>query len=62
MEVYTVFLSVMCVLFALSATVLLAMAIAQASRSRLQRAVVYLGLMMLACTVAAGFYFFRRMI
>ena len=62
MRVYTVFLSIMCALFALSATVLLAMSAAQAFRRHRRRAAVYLGLTLLACVVAAGFYFFRGLI
>jgi hypothetical protein len=52
----------MCALFALSATLLLVMAVAQFFRKRGQKAAVYLGLTLLACLVAAGFYFFRRLI
>jgi Na+/melibiose symporter-like transporter len=59
---YTIFLSVMCALFVLSATLLLGMAVAQIFRKRGHRAAVYLGLTLLACVVAAGFYFFRRLI
>lgn len=62
MQFYTIFLSVMCALFALSATLLLVMAVAQFFRKRGQKAAVYLGLTLLACLVAAGFYFFRRLI
>lgn len=62
MRFYTFFLSVMCALFALSATLLFGMAVAQFLRRRGSRAAVYLGLTLLACAVAAGFYFFRRLI
>lgn len=62
MRFYTIFLSVMCALFALSATLLFVMAVAQVFRKRGNRAAVYLGLTLLACVVAAGFYFFRRLI
>jgi hypothetical protein len=59
---YTIFLTIMCALFAGSATVLLVVSVAQVVRRRRQRAFVYLGLTLLACVVAAGFYFFQWLI
>jgi len=62
MRVYVVYLSLMCVLFCLSAGVLFFMALGQALRRRLERAAMYLGLTLLSGVVAAGFYFFRRLL
>ena len=62
MRVYVIYLSLMCVLFGLSAGVLFFVALGQALRLRLQRAAVYLGLTLLSGVVAAGFYFFRRLL
>lgn len=62
MQVYFWYLTVMIVLFAASAGVLLCAALGQALRRRAERAAVYLGLTLLSCVVAAGFYFFRRLL
>lgn len=62
MRVYTVFLSLMCGLFLFSAAVLFFLTLGQVLRRHRQRAAVYLGLTVLAGIVAAGFYFFRRLI
>jgi Na+/melibiose symporter-like transporter len=62
MAVYNIFLTAMCALFTLSAAVLLGATIVQALKSRRQRAVVYFGLTLLASVVAAGFYFFKRLL
>jgi len=58
MKVYLAFLNVMCVLFVISATVLLVTSLRQLARRRGHRAAIYLGLTALAGIVAAGFYFF----
>jgi hypothetical protein len=62
MTVLPAFLGGMSVLFVLTAVVLLAMTLVQAARRRGRRAAAYLGLTILACGVAAGFYFFRALI
>ncbi|OLC55536.1 MAG: hypothetical protein AUH92_01960 [Acidobacteria bacterium 13_1_40CM_4_69_4] len=62
MRVYVVYLTLMAALFGASAGVLLIAALGQALRRRAQRAVVYLALTILSCVVAAGFYFFRRLL
>jgi len=62
MQVYVVYLSLMCVLFCVSAGVLFFAALNQALRRRVERAAVYLGLTLLSGVVAAGFYFFRRLL
>jgi len=62
MTVLPAFLGGMSLLFVFTAAVLLAMAVVQAAHRRLRRAVAYLGLTILACCVAAGFYFFRALI
>ena len=62
MHLYIVYLSVMCLLFCASAGVLFFVALGQAVRRRLERAAVYLGLTLLSGIVAAGFYFFRRLL
>jgi hypothetical protein len=62
MSVYVFYLTLMCVLFCLSAGVLFVVALGQALRLRLERAAVYLGLTLLSGGVAAGFYFFRRLL
>ena len=46
----------------MSAGVLFLLALGQAARRRLERAAVYLGLTLLSGIVAAGFYFFRRLL
>ncbi len=61
-EYYTLFLTAVTVLFVLSAGALLIMSLLQALRRRGQRAAVYFGLTLLASIVAAGFYFFRRLL
>jgi DNA-binding protein Fis len=53
---YALVLMAMCVLFAVSAAVLLLMAIVQWTRGRGRRAAAYLGLTLVASIVAAGFY------
>ena len=62
MALYSTFLTVMAWLFGSSAAVLLLMTVVQAVKGRGQRAGIYLGLTLLACGVAAGFYFFRCLI
>ena len=62
MHVYILYLSVMSTVFCLSSCVLLFVAVGQAARRRLERAAVYLGLTLLSGLVAAGFYFFRRLL
>jgi hypothetical protein len=62
MDLYTAFLTSMTVLFALSAALLFLMTLLEAVRRRARLAAVYLGLMLLACVVAAGFYFFSWLI
>jgi len=56
---YTIFLTVMCVMFVVSGGVLLVATVREMARSRRQKAAVYLGLALLAGVVAGGFYFFR---
>jgi hypothetical protein len=62
MQIYVWYLTVMSLLFTASAVVLLAAALGQALRRRVERAAVYLGLTLLSFVVAAGFYFFRRLL
>ena len=62
MRVYIWYLTVMSLLFTASAVVLFGAALGQALRRRLERAAVYLGLTVLSFVVAAGFYFFRRLL
>jgi Mn2+/Fe2+ NRAMP family transporter len=62
MHVYILYLSVMCLLFCVSAGLLFLVALGQAARRKLERAAVYLGLTLLSSIVAAGFYFFRRLL
>ncbi|HKB08312.1 MAG TPA: hypothetical protein VKF61_08550 [Candidatus Polarisedimenticolia bacterium] len=62
MQVYVVYLSLMCVVFGVSAGVLFFVALSQALRRRVERAAMYLGLTLLSGVVAAGFYFFRRLL
>jgi len=62
MHVYILYLSLMCILFCVSAGALFLLALGQAARRRLERAAVYLGLTLLSGIVAAGFYFFRRLL
>ncbi|PYT12983.1 MAG: hypothetical protein DMF51_11870 [Acidobacteria bacterium] len=62
MRVYVVYLTLMTVLFGTSAGILFVVALGQALRRRVERAAVYLGLTLLSCVVAAGFYFFRHLL
>lgn len=62
MQVYVWYLTVMSLVFTASAVILLAAALGQALRRRIERAAVYLGLTLLSFVVAAGFYFFRRLL
>ena len=62
MGLYAAFLSVMCVLFVGSAVVLLVMSLVHGARRHGRRAAAYLALTLLACSVAAGFYFFRGLV
>jgi len=62
MRVYLVFLTAVTAIFVLSAGSLFVMALIQALRRRGTRAVIYLGLMLLASVVAAGFYVVRRLV
>ena len=62
MQIYVWYLTVMSLLFTASAVVLFGAALGQAIRRRIERAAVYLGLMLLSFVVAAGFYFFRRLL
>jgi len=62
MQVYVWYLTIMSLLFTASAVVLFGAALGQAMRRRIERAAVYLGLTLLSCIVAAGFYFFRRLL
>lgn len=62
MRVYMWYLTVMSLLFTASAVVLFGAALGQALRRRVERAAVYLGLTVLSFVVAAGFYFFRRLL
>ncbi len=62
MQAYIWYLTALSVLFAASAGVLLCAALGQARRRRTGRAAAYLGLTLLSCLVAAGFYFFRRLL
>ena len=62
MDLYAAFLSVMCVLFVASAAVLLVMSVVHIARRHGRKAAAYLALTLLACSVAAGFYFFRGLI
>lgn len=62
MRVYIWYLTVMSLLFTASAVVLFGAALGQALRRRVERAAVYLGLTVLSFVVAAGFYFFRRLL
>jgi len=62
MTAYAVYLTFLCGLFGASAALLLLVALMQALRHRARRAAVYLGLTLLACVVAAGFYVARQMI
>lgn len=61
-DLYTIFLTFMTVLFAVSAGLLLLMSIVQALRRGGRRVAVYLGLTVLAGVVAFGFYFVRRIL
>jgi len=62
MQVYMWYLTVMSLLFTASAVVLFGAALGQALRRRVERAAIYLGLTVLSCVVAAGFYFFRHLL
>lgn len=62
MDVYTSFLGVMSVLFLASATALFILTLVQFARRHGRRAAAYLALTVLAGVVAAGFYFFRRLL
>jgi NADH:ubiquinone oxidoreductase subunit 4 (subunit M) len=62
MDLYAGFLSAMAVLFVVSAGLLLVLTVVQVWRKRGRRAAAYLALTLLACGVAAGFYFFRGLI
>ena len=62
MHAYILYLSVMSVLFCVSSGILFLVALGQAARRQLERAAVYLGLTLLSGIVAAGFYFFRRLL
>ncbi len=59
---FSFFLTAMCALFIVSAVVLLGVGAAQVARGRRQRAGIYFGLMLVASGVAAGFYFFGRLL
>ena len=61
-DLYTVFLTIMTVLFAGSSGLLLLMTVVQALRNGGRRAEVYLGLTVLAGVVAFGFYVVRRIL
>lgn len=61
MALYPTFLTIMAALFAVSAVVLLVLSLIQATGRHRHRAMVYLGLTVLSCVVAAGFHFFRRL-
>jgi hypothetical protein len=52
----------MSALFVASAVVLLGMSVVQIIKRRVRRATAYLGLTLLACVVAAGFYLIRSLI
>ncbi|MFQ5878428.1 MAG: hypothetical protein ACE5JH_12215 [Acidobacteriota bacterium] len=62
MSAYGLFLTLMSGLFAVCAALLLGLALAQTLRRRGRRAIVYLGLTLVATIVAAGFYFVRRLL
>jgi hypothetical protein len=62
MHAYSIFLSTMGGLFAVSAVVLFLAAVMHGLRRRGRRAAAYLGLTLLAGVVAAGFYFFRHLL
>ena len=62
MQLYVWYLTVMSLLFTASAVVLFGAALGQALRRRVERAAIYLGLTVLSCVVAAGFYFFRHLL
>ena len=62
MDLYAGFLSAMAILFVASAGFLLVLTVVQVRRRRGRRAAAYLALTLLACGVAAGFYFFRGLI
>ncbi len=62
MQAYMIYLTSMSVLFAASAGLLFVVALGQALRRRAERAAIYLGLTLLSSIVAAGFYFFRRLL
>ena len=62
MPLYTVYLRILSGLFAASGVVLLVLTAVQAARQRVERAAAYLGLTLLAGVVAAGLYYFSRLI
>lgn len=59
MDIYPTFLAIMAGLFAVAAVVLLVLSIVRAVSRDWRSSLVYFGLMVLACVVAAGFHFFR---
>ncbi|HZM70124.1 MAG TPA: hypothetical protein VFB95_07120 [Candidatus Cryosericum sp.] len=61
MDVYTTFLGGMSVLFVGSAAALFCLSLVQFARRHGRRAAAYLALTVLASVVAAGFYFFRKL-
>ena len=62
MDLYAAFLTIMCVLFVTSALALMVMSLMQFARRHGRKAAAYLALTVLALLVAAGFYFFRRLL
>jgi hypothetical protein len=61
MDIYPSFLGIMAILFAVAAVVLLVMSIFQATSRNWRKSLIYFGLMVLSCVVAAGFHFSRRL-
>ncbi len=59
---FNFFLTAMCGLFAFIAALLLTLSLTRMVRGQGERAAVYFGLTILSCAVAAGFYFFRRLL
>jgi hypothetical protein len=62
MSLYANFLTGMSALFACTAVALLLLGLIALQRRRGRRAAAYLALTVLACAVAAGFYFFRALV
>ena len=62
MSGYSLFLTIMAILFGVSAFFLLGLGLMQALRRRDQQARVYFGLTLVATVVSAGFYFFYRIL